>query len=95
VDGTSYRRDHQARVLPLADTYVARLTADLQTCLARTRRRSDSISEQDVHVVHREFREPPSDVVVDTEATSVEATVDRLLDAAERWTPLCRSRRRS
>ncbi|MFB6102378.1 MAG: AAA family ATPase [Haloplanus sp.] len=85
LDGTFYRREWQERFRALDDTHVVWVTAPVETCLARNRTRAAPISETGVHVVHAEFADPAADLVVDTDARSVEAALDRLETAILGW----------
>ncbi|QLG50265.1 ATP-binding protein [Natrinema halophilum] len=83
VDGTFYRREWQRRFRTLGDVRFVLATASLETCLARNSHRADSIDEQGVHVVYREFDEPNVDLAIDTEECGPDDAVDRILAALE------------
>ncbi|WP_254765181.1 AAA family ATPase [Natrinema marinum] len=85
VDGTFYRREWQRRFRALGDVRFVHVTASLETCLERNRRRTDSIDEQGVHVVYREFESPDADLVIDTDRRDPDEAVDRLAVALETW----------
>ncbi|ELY59679.1 hypothetical protein C491_04906 [Natronococcus amylolyticus DSM 10524] len=85
VDGTFYRREWQERFRTLGDVRFVLVTASLETCLERNRRREDAIDEQGVHVVFREFDEPAADLEVDTDELSATEAVERVLEALDRW----------
>lgn len=85
VDGTFYKREWQTQFRTLGDVRYVHVTAALETCLERNRRRAEPIDEQGVHVVYREFHEPDADLVIDTDELSVETAVERVVDAIERW----------
>ncbi|WP_306056184.1 ATP-binding protein [Natronococcus wangiae] len=83
VDGTFYRREWQEQFRTLGDVRLVLVTASLETCLERNRSREESIDEQGVHVVYREFDEPDADLEIDTdEASAAEATA-RVVGALE------------
>ncbi|AGB36289.1 AAA family ATPase [Natronococcus occultus] len=85
VDATFYRREWQDRFRTLGDVRFVLVTASLETCLERNRRREDAISEQGVHVVSREFDAPEADLELDTDELSATEATDRVLEAFERW----------
>lgn len=85
VDGTFYRREWQERFRTLGDVRFVLVTASLETCLERNRRREDAIDEQGVHVVSREFEAPETDLEFDTDELSATEATERVLDAIERW----------
>ena len=88
VDGTFYEREWQVQFRTLAfreDVRFVRVTADLETCLERNRTRGDPIEEQGVHVVYREFDGPEDALEIDTDGTSVDEAVDRIVGALEAW----------
>lgn len=70
------------------ELFVARLRADLGTCLARNRRREESIDERGVHVVYREFEGGGEDLTLDTDALSPAETVERILRALDERGPV-------
>ncbi|MCU4972507.1 AAA family ATPase [Halobacteria archaeon AArc-m2/3/4] len=88
VDGTFYKSKWQRAFRTLEDVRFVLITASLETCLERNRRRSDPIDEQGVYVVYHEFAEPDADLVVDTDELPVEAAVDRVVCTIEAWWPL-------
>ncbi len=57
----------------------------LETCLERNRTRAESIDEQGVHVVYREFSTPDADVRINTDEQSVSDAVEQLVAALEEW----------
>ncbi|MFC4543960.1 AAA family ATPase [Halosolutus amylolyticus] len=85
VDGTFYRREWQTQFRTLEDVRFVHVTASLGTCLERNRSRPDSIDEQGVHVVYREFDDPDADVVIDTDDCTVTEAVDRVVAALAAW----------
>ncbi|WP_408959322.1 AAA family ATPase [Natrinema sp. 74] len=85
VDGTFYRGEWQTRFRTLGDVRFVRVTASLETCLERNRQRTDSISEQGVHVVYREFEAPDADLVIDTDRREPATAADRVVTAIETW----------
>lgn len=88
VDGTFYQREWQVQFqtfLSREDVRFVHVTASLETCLARNRARADAIEERGVHVIYREFDEPEDALEIDTEETSVDEAVDRILGALETW----------
>ncbi|MDG5758084.1 AAA family ATPase [Natronococcus sp. A-GB1] len=85
VDGTFYRREWQDQFRTFGDVRFVLVTASLETCLERNRRREDAIDEQGVHVVYREFDEPAADLEVDTDELSATEAVERVLEALDRW----------
>ncbi|MDQ2050099.1 ATP-binding protein [Natronolimnohabitans sp. A-GB9] len=88
VDGTFYRRTWQVQFRTLesrTDVRFVYVTADLETCLERNRSRADSIDEQGVHVVYREFDAPEDALEIDTDEYDVAAAVDEIVDALESW----------
>ena len=85
VDGTFYRREWQEQFRTLGDVRFVLVTASLETCLERNRRREDAIDEQGVHVVYREFEAPEADLEVDTDELSATEAVERVLEALDRW----------
>ena len=85
VDGTFYRRKWQTQFRTLGDVRFVHVTASLETCLERNRRRGDSISEQGVHVVDREFEAPDADLEIDTDQCGPTVAVDRIVTAIETW----------
>ncbi|MCU4740846.1 AAA family ATPase [Natronoglomus mannanivorans] len=89
VDGTFYKSRWQRAFRTLEDVRFVLVTASLETCLERNRRRSDPIDEQGVYVVYHEFTEPDADLVVDTDELPVEAVAGRVVRAIEAWRPLC------
>lgn len=84
VDGTFYREAWQDRFRGLDARFVL-VTAPLDARLERNRRRDDPIDEVGVRVVSAEFHPPDADLTLDTGRLSVEATADRLYDAARAW----------
>lgn len=78
IAGTFYERRWQEQFRTLDDIVFVHLQADLSTCLARNRRRADSISEQGVHVVWREFHDPNADIAEDTIDRTPEQVVNRV-----------------
>jgi len=85
VDGTFYRRKWQTQFRALGDVRFVHVTASLETCLERNRARADSIAEQGVHVVYREFETPDADLVIDTDRCEPAAAAERILTAIETW----------
>jgi adenylylsulfate kinase len=85
VDGTFYRREWQTRFRALGDVRFVLVTASLETCLDRNRRREDPIDEQGVYVVYREFDEPDVDLEIDTDRYGSDAAADRVVAAIEAW----------
>ncbi len=85
VDGTFYRQKWQTQFRALGDVRFVHVTASLETCLERNRTRADSIAEQGVHVVYREFEAPDADLVIDTDRCEPAAAVERILTAIETW----------
>ncbi|MFU8867215.1 AAA family ATPase [Natronococcus sp.] len=85
VDGTFYRREWQERFRTFGDVRFVLVTANLETCLERNRRREDAIDERGVHVVYREFDDPEADLEIDTDELSIAAATERVLEALERW----------
>jgi tRNA uridine 5-carbamoylmethylation protein Kti12 len=85
VDGTFYRREWRDRFRDLGDVRVVHVTASLATCLARNRDRAESIDEQGVHVVYREFDRIEPALTIDTDELTVEQATDRLVGAIQRW----------
>lgn len=85
VDGTFYRRTWQTQFRALGDVRFVHVTASLETCLERNRTRTDSIAEQGVHVVYREFEDPDADLVIDTDRSEAAAAAKRILTAIETW----------
>ncbi len=85
VDGTFYRHEWQEQFRTLGDVRFVLVTASLETCLERNRRREDAIDEQGVYVVSREFDEPEADLVIDTDELSAAAATERVLEALEQW----------
>ncbi|WP_226005582.1 AAA family ATPase [Natrinema salinisoli] len=85
VDGTFYRRAWQTRFRTLGDVQFVLVTASLESCLERNRRRADSIDEQGVHVVYREFDEPEADLEIDTDRCGPDDAADRIAAAIEGW----------
>ncbi|ELY58975.1 AAA family ATPase [Natronolimnohabitans innermongolicus] len=88
VDGTFYRREWQVQF----ETFLARegvrfvhVTASLETCLERNRSRADSIGEQGVHVVYREFDAPDDALEIDTDEYALSEAVDEIVGALEAW----------
>ncbi|WP_440009544.1 AAA family ATPase [Halomicrococcus sp. SG-WS-1] len=85
VDGTFYRREWQERFRRLEDVHFVRVTADVETCLARNRAREDAISEKGLHVVHAEFAPPREALTIDTDERSLDAALDGLEAAVLSW----------
>lgn len=85
VDGTFYRTEWRERFRELGEVRIVHLTASLETCLARNRDREDPIDEQGVHVIYREFDPVEADLTIDTDGSTVENAVDRVVAAIERW----------
>jgi len=85
VDGTFYRRQWQTQFRALGDVRFVHVTASLETCLERNRRRDDSISEQGVHVVYREFEAPDADLEIDTDRCEPVTAAERIVTAIETW----------
>lgn len=85
LDGTFYERDRRERFRTLGDVYVVLVTASVETCLARNRAREEPISDTGVHVVHAEFERPRADLVLDTDALSIEEALARLETAVLAW----------
>ena len=85
VDGTFYRRKWQTRFRAFDDVRFVHVTASLETCLERNRQRADSIAEQGVHVVYREFEAPDADLEIDTDRCEPTAAADRIVAAIEGW----------
>jgi adenylylsulfate kinase len=76
----SSQRQWQDRFQQLDDVIVVYLTADLETCLERNRRRDEPIEERAAHIIWCEFHEPDADVTIDVRDRSPAAVVDRILD---------------
>ncbi|NGM68599.1 AAA family ATPase [Natronolimnobius sp. AArcel1] len=85
VDGTFYRKRWQTQFRAFEPVRFVHVTAALETCLERNRARAESIDEQGVHVVYREFSTPAADVRIDTDEESVSAAVEQLVAALEEW----------
>ncbi|MFP8952108.1 AAA family ATPase [Natrialbaceae archaeon A-arb3/5] len=85
VDGTFYQRKWHALFRTFESVRFVHVTASLETCLERNRRREDSIDPQGVHVVYREFEAPDADLVIDTDENSAEEAVERLIEAVSTW----------
>ncbi|WP_049928765.1 AAA family ATPase [Halopiger goleimassiliensis] len=85
VDGTFYRREWQRVFRTLESVRFVRVTAALETCLERNRRREDAIDERGVHVVYREFEPPAADLVIDTDETSPAAAAEQVTAAVGEW----------
>lgn len=85
VDGTFYKRCWQTQFRTLENVRFVHVTASLETCLERNRTRTDSIDEQGVHVVSREFDEPDAALEIDTDDCDVETAVGRIERALEAW----------
>lgn len=83
VAGTFYKRRWQERFADLEDVFLVYLSADLETCVERNRRRDDPIDEAAVAIVWRKFDEPAADLTVDVDERSPGAVVDRVLAALE------------
>lgn len=83
LDGTFYRREWRERFRGLDEVCIVHVTASLESCLERNRRRSDPISETGVHVIYREFEAPRAELTIDTDELSEEEAVDRLYEAIE------------
>lgn len=83
LDGTFYRREWRERFRGLDEVCVVHVTASLESCLERNRRRSDPISETGVHVIYREFETPRAELTIDTDELSEEEAVDRLYATIE------------
>jgi adenylylsulfate kinase len=81
--GTFYKRRFWTPFERLDGVVVVHLHADLETCLARNRRREAPIDETGVHVVWREFDPPDADLRVDVTDLSPRAVVDRVVAALE------------
>lgn len=85
VDGTFYKSRWQRAFRTLEDVRFVLVTASLETCLERNRRRSDPIEERGVYVIHHEFAAPDADLVVDTDELSIEEVAERVVRAIETW----------
>lgn len=83
VAGTFYKRSMRERFADLDDVVVVYLSADLETCLERNRKRPDPIDEAAVHVIWHEFEEPDADVTVDVDDRSPSEIVERLVAEIE------------
>ena len=84
LDGTFYKQAHQEPFSALPDVHFALVRADLDTCLRRDHAR-DGIGDKAVRVVHREFSDPPADVVIDTDILPVEDAVELLTERTCDW----------
>ncbi|MGQ3411939.1 AAA family ATPase [Natrinema sp. LN54] len=85
VDGTFYRRKWQRRFRAFDDVRFVHVTASLETCLERNRTRADSIEEQGVHVVYREFDAPDADREIDTDRCGPGEAAARIAAAIGDW----------
>ncbi len=85
VDGTFYRRTWRTQFRALGDVRFVHVTATLETCLERNRRREDPISEQGVHVVYREFEALDADLEIDPDRCAPAGAADRIVAATDRW----------
>ncbi|WP_222920381.1 AAA family ATPase [Natrinema sp. SYSU A 869] len=85
VDGTFYQRAWQTNFRTLGDVRFVLVTASLETCLERNRRRAEPIDEQGVHVVYREFDDPDTDLEIDTDEYGPDEAADRILAASSGW----------
>ena len=85
VDGTFYRQAWRDRFRNLGEVRIVHFTASLETCLARNRAREEPIDEQGVHVIYREFDPVDADLTIDTDESTVDEAVDRMVEAIERW----------
>jgi adenylylsulfate kinase len=84
LDGTFYREAWQERFRELGARFVL-VTASLDACLERNRRREDGVDERGLRVVSAEFHPPDADLEIDTDSLAVGPAVDRLYDAVTRW----------
>lgn len=79
IAGTFYKRRWQRQFQALEDVVVVYLTADLETCLERNRRREEQVDEEAVHIIWREFDPPDADVTIETADRSPDSVVDAIL----------------
>lgn len=86
LDGTFYKPEHQELFIDLPDVHFALVRADLDTCLRRDHER-DGIGAKAVRVIHSEFHDPPTDLVLDTDILPVEDAVRLLYDRVNDWLP--------
>lgn len=85
LDGTFCEREWRERFRGLDELRVVYLTADLETCLERNRKREDPISETGVHAIYWEFELPRADLTVETDELAATAAIARVVQAIERW----------
>lgn len=79
-DGTFYEPEWRDRARAIADdSFLASVTADLDTCLRRDRARN-GIGEPGVRTIHKEFREQDvdADLTIDTDILPLDTALDIL-----------------
>lgn len=87
LDGTFYKekwREWFRRFAGQTPVKVIHVTAALETCLERNRRR-DGIEADAVHIIYREFDTPWADLTLDTDELAPEEAVDRILAKLGAW----------
>ena len=85
LDGTFYRTEWRERFRRFGEMREVYVRADLETCLRRNRERAEPIDEAGVRSIHAGFERPREDLLLDTDALSVEAASEALYRAVAGW----------
>lgn len=87
LDGTFYRREWRERVGKISsekmeNVLTVYVTCSLETCLKRNISRKEQIEEKAVHIIYKQIERPEApDLLIDTDALSVNEAVERVLRA--------------
>ena len=85
LDGTFYRTEWRERFRRFGEVREVYVRAALESCLRRNRERADPIDEAGVRTIHAKFERPREDLLLDTDALSVEEASEALYRAMAAW----------